>query len=187
MHLWGDGGGGGWRIRCIMLIGTLEPSWRQTLRLPPPRIEPGSPASQHINLLAVGRKWHSWNAKVWNRVKKTKKKKQKKNYQDSLHQLLRSCHLRAQECPGPPPPHSPLKSIPPYEIYYTGAHKNHRSINSYMQFKRHFLPIKTNSSIFKNWTQVKLLWCMSQNWIHNLQQNLIYNLQHNWIHTCSTI
>ena len=26
------------------------------LSLPPPGIEPGSPASQHINLLAVGRK-----------------------------------------------------------------------------------------------------------------------------------
>ena len=39
-------GGGGWRNRCIMLIITLDPSWRQTLRLPPPGIEPGSPASQ---------------------------------------------------------------------------------------------------------------------------------------------
>ncbi len=39
-------GWGGWRNRCIMLIMTLEPSWRQTLRLPPPGIEPGSPASQ---------------------------------------------------------------------------------------------------------------------------------------------
>ncbi len=29
-----------------MLIITLDPSWRQTLRLPPPGIEPGSPASQ---------------------------------------------------------------------------------------------------------------------------------------------
>ena len=37
---------GGWRNRCIMLIMTLDPSWRQTLRLPPPGIEPGSPASQ---------------------------------------------------------------------------------------------------------------------------------------------
>ena len=36
----------GWRNRCIMLIMTLDPSWRQTLRLPPPGIEPGSPASQ---------------------------------------------------------------------------------------------------------------------------------------------
>ena len=45
MHLWW-GGGGGWRNRCIMLIMTLDPSWRQTLRLPPPGIEPGSPASQ---------------------------------------------------------------------------------------------------------------------------------------------
>ena len=40
------GGVGGWRNRCIMLIMTLDPSWRQTLRLPPPGIEPGSPASQ---------------------------------------------------------------------------------------------------------------------------------------------
>ncbi len=38
--------GGGWRNRCIMLIMTLDPSWRQTLRLPPPGIEPRSPASQ---------------------------------------------------------------------------------------------------------------------------------------------
>jgi hypothetical protein len=45
------GGGGGWRNRCIMLIMTLDPSWRQTLRLPPPRIEPGSPASQAGTLL----------------------------------------------------------------------------------------------------------------------------------------
>jgi hypothetical protein len=29
-----------------MLIMTLNPSWRQTLILPPPGIEPGSPASQ---------------------------------------------------------------------------------------------------------------------------------------------
>ncbi len=36
----------GWRNRCIMLIMTLDPSWRQTLSLPPPGIEPGSPASQ---------------------------------------------------------------------------------------------------------------------------------------------
>ena len=36
----------GWRNRCIMLIMTLDPSWRQTLRLPPPGIEPGLPASQ---------------------------------------------------------------------------------------------------------------------------------------------
>jgi hypothetical protein len=49
-------GGGGWGNRCIMLIMTLDPSWRQTLRLPPPGIKPGSPAPQHINLLAVGRK-----------------------------------------------------------------------------------------------------------------------------------
>ncbi len=40
------GWGGRWRNRCIMLIMTLDPSWRQTLRLPPPGIEPGSPASQ---------------------------------------------------------------------------------------------------------------------------------------------
>ncbi len=40
------GGGGGWRKRCKMLIMNLEPSWRQTLRLPPPGIEPGSPVSQ---------------------------------------------------------------------------------------------------------------------------------------------
>ena len=39
-------GWGGWRNRCIMLIMTLDPSWRQTLRLPPPGIKPGSPASQ---------------------------------------------------------------------------------------------------------------------------------------------
>ncbi len=44
MPLWW--GGGGWRNRCIMLIMTLDPSWRQTLRMPPPGIEPGSPASQ---------------------------------------------------------------------------------------------------------------------------------------------
>jgi hypothetical protein len=36
----------GWRNRCIMLIMSLDPSWRQTLSLPPPGIEPGSPASQ---------------------------------------------------------------------------------------------------------------------------------------------
>ncbi len=36
----------GWRNRCIMLIMSLYPSWRQTLRLPLPGIEPGSPASQ---------------------------------------------------------------------------------------------------------------------------------------------
>jgi hypothetical protein len=35
----------GWRNRCIMLIMTLDPSWRQTLRLPPPGIEPGLHAS----------------------------------------------------------------------------------------------------------------------------------------------
>ena len=39
-------GWGRWRNRCIMLTMTLDPSWRQTLRLPPPGIEPGSPASQ---------------------------------------------------------------------------------------------------------------------------------------------
>jgi hypothetical protein len=39
-------GWGGWRNRCIMLIMTLDPIWRQTLRLPPPGIEPGSPASK---------------------------------------------------------------------------------------------------------------------------------------------
>ncbi len=39
-------GWGVWRNRCIMLIMTLDPSWRQTLRLPPRGIEPGSPASQ---------------------------------------------------------------------------------------------------------------------------------------------
>ncbi len=37
---------GGWRNRCIMLIMTLDPSWRQTLRLPPLGIEPWSPVSQ---------------------------------------------------------------------------------------------------------------------------------------------
>ncbi len=36
----------GWRNRCIMLIMSLYPSWRQTLRLPPPGIEPRFPASQ---------------------------------------------------------------------------------------------------------------------------------------------
>ena len=36
----------GWRNRCIMLIITLDPSWRQTLSLPPPGIELGSPVSQ---------------------------------------------------------------------------------------------------------------------------------------------
>ncbi len=35
----------GWRNRCIMLIMTLDPSWRQTLSWPPTGIEPGSPAS----------------------------------------------------------------------------------------------------------------------------------------------
>jgi hypothetical protein len=39
-------GCGGWRNRCIMLIMTLDPSWRQTLILPPSGIEPGSTASQ---------------------------------------------------------------------------------------------------------------------------------------------
>jgi hypothetical protein len=47
MHLWWGGGGGeGWRNRCIMLIMSLDPSWRQTLSLPPTGIEPGSPASR---------------------------------------------------------------------------------------------------------------------------------------------
>jgi hypothetical protein len=45
-------GWGRWRNRCIMLIMTLDLSWRQTLRLPPPGIEPRSPASP-------GPKWHS--------------------------------------------------------------------------------------------------------------------------------
>ncbi len=36
----------GWRNRCIMLIMSLDPSWRQTLSLPPTGIEPGSPVSQ---------------------------------------------------------------------------------------------------------------------------------------------
>ncbi len=36
----------GCRNRCIMLIMSLYPSWRQTLRLPPPGTKPGSPASQ---------------------------------------------------------------------------------------------------------------------------------------------
>jgi hypothetical protein len=45
------GVGGGWRNRCIMLIMTLDPSWRQTLKLPPTGIEPGSPASQHIKFI----------------------------------------------------------------------------------------------------------------------------------------
>jgi hypothetical protein len=39
-------GWGGWRNRCIMLIMSLDPSWRQTLSLPPTGIEPWSPASQ---------------------------------------------------------------------------------------------------------------------------------------------
>ncbi len=39
-------GWGGWRNRCIMLIMTLDLSWRQTLRLPPLGIKPGSHASQ---------------------------------------------------------------------------------------------------------------------------------------------
>ncbi len=39
-------GWGRWSYRCIMLIMTLDPSWRQILRLPPQGIEPGSPASQ---------------------------------------------------------------------------------------------------------------------------------------------
>ncbi len=39
-------GWGRWRNRCIMLIMTLDLSWRQTLRLSPPGIEPRSPASQ---------------------------------------------------------------------------------------------------------------------------------------------
>jgi hypothetical protein len=39
-------GWGRWRNRCIMLIMTLNPSWIQTLSLPPPGIEPGSPVSQ---------------------------------------------------------------------------------------------------------------------------------------------
>jgi hypothetical protein len=38
--------GTGWRNRCIMLIMTLDPRWRQTLSLPPMGIEPGSPAPQ---------------------------------------------------------------------------------------------------------------------------------------------
>ncbi len=39
-------GVGGWRNRCIMLIMSLDPSWRQTLSFPPTGIELGSPASQ---------------------------------------------------------------------------------------------------------------------------------------------
>jgi hypothetical protein len=39
-------GGGGWKNRCIMLIMTLDPSWRQTLRLPLPGIEPRLPESE---------------------------------------------------------------------------------------------------------------------------------------------
>ena len=39
-------GWGRWRNRCIMLIMSLDPNWRQTLRFPSPGIEPGSPASQ---------------------------------------------------------------------------------------------------------------------------------------------
>ncbi len=39
-------GWGRWRNRCIMLTMTLDPSWIQTLSLPPPGIEPGSPTSQ---------------------------------------------------------------------------------------------------------------------------------------------
>ncbi len=50
------------------------------------------------------------------------------------------CHLRAQECPGPPPPHWPKYCIRPYEIYYARGHKNHRSINSYSALRRNWAP-----------------------------------------------
>jgi hypothetical protein len=43
-------GWGRWRNRCIMLIMTLDPSWRQTLRLPPPGFELWSPGSQASTL-----------------------------------------------------------------------------------------------------------------------------------------
>jgi hypothetical protein len=42
----GLGGGGVEEQMHNMLIMTLDPSWRQTLRLSPPGFEPGSPASK---------------------------------------------------------------------------------------------------------------------------------------------
>jgi hypothetical protein len=56
-------GWGRWRNRCIMLIMTLDLSWRQTLRLPPPGIEPGSPASQHIKFIGSRSKMTFMNCK----------------------------------------------------------------------------------------------------------------------------
>ncbi len=46
-----------------MLIMTLDPSWRQTLRLPPPGIEPGLPASQHIKFIGSRSKMTFMNCK----------------------------------------------------------------------------------------------------------------------------
>jgi hypothetical protein len=59
-------GWGGWRNRCIMLIMTLDPSWRQTLSLPLPGIEPGSPASQHIKFIGSRSKMTFMNCKDMN-------------------------------------------------------------------------------------------------------------------------
>jgi hypothetical protein len=53
----------GWRNRCIMLIMSLHPSWRQTLSLPPTGIEPGSPASQHIKFIGSRSKMTFMNCK----------------------------------------------------------------------------------------------------------------------------
>ncbi len=49
MHLWWGGGGVEEQMHNVDYdpgVQGLDPSWRQTLRLPPPGIEPGSPASQ---------------------------------------------------------------------------------------------------------------------------------------------
>jgi hypothetical protein len=43
-------GGGGVEEQMKMLIMSLDPSWRQTLSLPPTGIEPVSPASQEGTL-----------------------------------------------------------------------------------------------------------------------------------------
>jgi hypothetical protein len=43
------GWGGEGTLMLIMLIMTLDPSWRQTLRLPPPGIEPGSPDVDNVD------------------------------------------------------------------------------------------------------------------------------------------
>ncbi len=59
-------GGGGTDAYCIMLIMTLDPSWRQTLRLPPPGIEPGSPASQAGTLSKeLSRQLTQLKKKIW--------------------------------------------------------------------------------------------------------------------------